>query len=114
MSNDTATVSINACDSVDVYVRAVCGATYSPQVGPIAVGALCEYDLRLNDLIVAMNTCGDSSTAVKPWLRTGLYDATNFPVSADISDGLTAALSTTYTKHYYWRNRYDFNRYVQY
>jgi hypothetical protein len=98
VSNDTATVSIGACDSVDVYVRAVCGTTYSPWVGPIAVGALCEYDLRLNDLLVDMNTCGDSATAVEAVVENrGLYDATNFPVNADISGGITAALSTTYT-----------------
>ena len=98
VSNDTATITIGACDSVDVYVRAVCGATYSPWVGPIAVGALCEYDLRLNDLLVDMNTCGDSATVVEAVVENrGLYDATNFPVNADISGGITAALSTTYT-----------------
>jgi hypothetical protein len=98
VSNDTATITIGACDSVDVYVRAVCGATYSPWVGPIAVGVLCEYDLRLNDLLVDMNTCGDSATAVEAVVENrGLYDATNFPVNADISGGITAALSTTYT-----------------
>ena len=99
VSNDTATVPISACDSVDVYVRSVCDSSiFSPWVGPLSVGARCEYDLRLNDLIVPMNTCGDSATIVQAVVENrGMLDATNFPVSADISGGISAALSTTYS-----------------
>jgi hypothetical protein len=41
VTNDTATILINSCDSMDVYVRAVCSTSSSPWVGPITVGALC-------------------------------------------------------------------------
>ena len=98
VTNDTATVSINACDSVDLYVRAVCGATNSPWVGPITVGALCEYDVKLSNLLVDVNTCGDSATSVYAVIENkGLFDLVGIPVHADITGGLTASLSNTYT-----------------
>ena len=98
VSNDTATISIGACDSVDVYVRAACDTSlYSPWVGPLTVGALCEYDLRLNDLIVAMNTCGDSATTVQAVVENkGMFSASNFAVNANITGGISSQLSMTY------------------
>ena len=98
VSNDSVTISIGMCDSVDVYVRALCGASGSPWVGPITVGALCEYDINLKDLFVAMNTCGDSNTTVEAVIENrGLYNVSNFPIITDISGDIVASFLATYT-----------------
>lgn len=97
-TNDSVTIFINACDSVDVYVRATCGATNGDWVGPLTVGALCEYDIRLNQLYVDVNTCGDSATAVYAVVENkGMFDAIGFPVNTDVTGGLSATLSATYS-----------------
>lgn len=97
VTNDTATITINACDSVDLYVRAVCSTNNGPWVGPITVGALCEYDIKMNQLYVDVNTCGDSATSVYAVVENkGMFDATGFPVNTDVTGGLTATLSATY------------------
>lgn len=89
---------LGVCDSVDVYVRALCGgAAGSPWAGPITIGAPCEHDLRLSDLLVAINTCGDSSTVVEAVVENrGLYNESNFSVNTDLSGGLNATLSFSY------------------
>ena len=98
VTNNSATISLGTCDSVDVYIRALCGASGSPWVGPITVGTLCEYDLHLRDLFVDINTCGDTATAVEAVIENrGLYEVSNFPIVTAISGGLSATLSTTYT-----------------
>ena len=97
-TNDSVTISINACDSVDIYVRATCGATNGDWVGPLTVGALCEYDIKLNQLYVDVNTCGDSATAVYAVVENkGMFDAVGFPVNTDVTGGLSATLSATYS-----------------
>jgi len=97
-TSDSVTINIAACDSMDIYVRATCGATNGNWVGPITVGTLCEYDIKMNHLIVDVNTCGDSATAVYAVVENkGMFDATGFPVSADVSGGLIASITTTYT-----------------
>ncbi len=97
-TTDSVTISINACDSVDVYVRATCGATNGEWVGPLTVGALCEYDIRLNQLYVDVNTCGDSATTVYAVVENkGMFDAIGFPVNTDVTGGLSATLSATYS-----------------
>ena len=98
VTNNSATISLGTCDSVDVYVRALCGASGSPWVGPITVGTLCEYDVHLKELFVDINTCGDTATAVEAVIENrGLYDVSNFPIVTAISGGLAATLSATYT-----------------
>jgi hypothetical protein len=98
VTNDTASITINACDSVDLYVRAVCSTNNGPWVGPITVGALCEYDIKMNQLYVDVNTCGDSATSVYAVVENkGMFDATGFPVNTDVTGGLTATLSATYS-----------------
>jgi hypothetical protein len=97
-TNDSVTISINACDSIDIYVRATCGATNGDWVGPLTVGALCEYDIKLNQLYVDVNTCGDSATAVYAVVENkGMFDAVGFPVNTDVTGGLSATLSATYS-----------------
>ena len=97
-TTDSITISINACDSIDIYIRATCGATNGDWVGPITVGALCEYDVKMNHLYVDVNTCGDSATAVYAVVENkGMFDAIGFPVNTDVSGGLTATLTATYT-----------------
>ena len=97
-TSDSVTISINACDSMDIYVRTTCGATNGDWVGPIIVGTLCEYDVKMNHLYVDVNTCGDSATAVYAVVENkGMFDAIGFPVYTDVSGGLTATLSATYT-----------------
>ena len=45
-----------------------------------------------------MFTCGDSATAVYAVVENkGMFDALGFPVYTDVSGGLTATLSATYT-----------------
>lgn len=96
-TSDSVTISITACDSIDIYVRATCGATNGDWVGPITVGALCEYDVKMNHLYVDVNTCGDSATAVYAVVENkGMFDAIGFPVNTDVSGGLTASLTATY------------------
>ncbi len=94
VNNDSVSMPLGVCDSVDVYVRALCGgAAGSPWAGPITIGAPCEHDLRLSDLLVAINTCGDSSTVVEAVLENrGLYDESNFSVNTDLSGGLNYAV----------------------
>jgi hypothetical protein len=97
-TNDSVTITINACDSIDVYVRATCGATNGDWVGPLTVGALCEYDIKLNHLYVDVNTCGDSATTVYAVVENkGMFDAIGFPVNTDVTGGLSATLSVTYS-----------------
>ena len=97
-TNDSVTISINACDSIDIYIRATCGATNGDWVGPLTVGALCEYDIKLNQLYVDVNTCGDSATAVYAVVENkGMFDAIGFPVNTDVTGGLSATLSATYS-----------------
>ena len=97
-TSDSVTININPCDSIDIYVRATCGATNGDWVGPLTVGALCEYDIKLNQLFVDVNTCGDSATAVYAVVENkGMFDATGFPVNTDVTGGFTATLSATYS-----------------
>jgi len=96
-TSDSVTINIAACDSMDIYVRSTCGATNGDWVGPITVGALCEYDVKMNHLYVDVNTCGDSATAVYAVVENkGMFDAIGFPVNTDVSGGLTASLTATY------------------
>ncbi len=98
VNNDSVSMPLGVCDSVDVYVRALCGgASGSPWAGPITIGAPCEHDLRLSDLLVAINTCGDSSTVVEAIVENrGLYDASNFSVNTDLSGGLNSTMTFNY------------------
>ena len=97
-TSDSVTININPCDSIDIYVRATCGATNGDWVGPLTIGALCEYDIKLNQLFVDVNTCGDSATAVYAVVENkGMFDATGFLVNTDVTGGFTATLSATYS-----------------
>ena len=97
-TSDSVTINIAACDSIDMFIRATCGATNGVWVGPITVGALCEYDIKMNQLYVDVNTCGDSATSVYAVVENkGMFDATGFPVNTDVTGGLTATLSATYS-----------------
>lgn len=97
-TSDSVTININPCDSIDIYVRATCGATNGDWVGPLTIGALCEYDIKLNQLFVDVNTCGDSATAVYAVVENkGMFDATGFPVNTNVTGGLSATLSATYS-----------------
>jgi hypothetical protein len=98
VTNDSVSMPLGVCDSVDVYVRALCGgAAGSPWAGPITIGAPCEHDLRLKDLLVAINTCGDTSTVVEAVVENrGLYNESNFTVNTDLSGGLNSAMSFNY------------------